>query len=443
MPAITVRTDRKPDVRIPVPEAQIMYVVFDEELGPIGRFCCTWRQNDNDRGGYTSYATFASCCALAENIGFDSLYYYGPVTLICNYNYTIQEDNTNMQAANYVQTTLPNCKPYFDYQTLVNLGHLHSDKPYSNLVPAFHYADCNCVECYKNHYPCADITGCDYCNAVHSLMYNYWDNHSATGLQVKAKRGHIIDYVTYQELGNVSIDTDDMIWKECRYCDILVCKYTYDDNDGYCSEECKEEDNTVYCYECYEVAVHRRGDRCRDCIVYCASEYDCDNEVEDAGDICYSCRDLLHDERGCDDGSGYLMAGVVDKRHYAGLMNCWIDTRGHVRYVPYCNHDSTATRMGYSGTCGAENAGCIHFSEYWDNYNRWRYIPSNPTPAQIDTMIALCLANTDNLKMPEILERRQAAMQQEEREVQTLTYSIFESTLPRKFREMLRPLMGD
>lgn len=440
MPFVTVRTDSAPDIYKPMPEAQIMYVVRDSA---IERFICCWRQDDNDRGGYWSYGSFAECCKLADNFGFDHLFYYGPVSFLFAFNYTIQEDSTTMQAANYVQTTLPMVKPYFDYQTLVNLGHLHSDKPYSDLVPTFHYADCNCVECYKAHYPCADITGCKYCTAVHSLMYIYWDNHSATGLQVKAERGHIIDYVTYQELGDVSIDADDMIWKECRYCGILVSGYTYDDNDGYCNEDCQENDQRVYCRSCSEVEVRYSGDRCRDCIVYCAGDYCCEIEVEEKGDICSACKYEYEHADDRDDGSGYRMAEVVDKSDYAGIMNCWIDTRGQVRYVPWCNHDGTAGRMGYSGTISAEKAGCIHFSEYWDSYNRWRFIPENPTNAQIDTMIALCLANTNNLKMPEMLEKRQAAMQQEEREVKTLTYSIFESTLPRKFREMLRPLMGD
>lgn len=88
MLAITVRTDRKPDVRIPVPEIRVMYVVFDASLGPNGRFCCMWRPDDTSRGGYVSHTSFAVCREFADRLGYDNLFYYGPVSLLYPFHYT-------------------------------------------------------------------------------------------------------------------------------------------------------------------------------------------------------------------------------------------------------------------------------------------------------------------------------------------------------------------
>lgn len=302
----------------------------------------------------------------------------------------------------YIQDTFRNdFQPYFCYASQVSLGVMHSDNPYSDITPQYHYHDCKCVECYKNHYPCNNIAECDYCYMVQSLMYDYVGSRNgaftATGKQVKAEYGHIIDYVTYQELGDVELDAEDLLWKRCQ-CGILVCGYTYDMLDGYCSEECRDNDARIYCRTCLGAEVDYEGDRCRDCIVYCCGgDGYCETEVEEEGDICDYCAEH------CDSGK-YSAGDVVEPSDYPYLMNCWIDTKGRVRYVKYCNHEDTAKCMGYSGgTWDAERAGNIHFSEYWDSYNRWRFIPERPTQAQFDTMVALCLANTDNLKMPSIL----------------------------------------
>lgn len=295
----------------------------------------------------------------------------------------------------YTQDTLRNgFQPYYSYEAQVSLGIMHSDSPYRDTTPQYHYYDCNCVECYKNHYPCDNVADCDYCTAVQSLMYDYVEH--ITGKQVKAEYGHIIDYVTFIELGDVELDPRDLLWQECEQCHTLVSTYTYNRFDGYCSQQCVEDSKVFYCRTCGKEEVAWPSDRCSYCVVYCSGDDgNCECEVEEEGDICEHC--YYRDD--CD----YKAGDIVDVTDYPGLMNCWIDTKGHVRYVKYCNHDYTAERMGYSGTSGAEKDGNIHFSEYWDSHDRWRFIPERPTKAQLDTMIALCLANKHNLKMPDIL----------------------------------------
>ncbi len=303
-------------------------------------------------------------------------------------------------------TELNQLTPAYDYITLQEFYRDHI------LERTYHYSDCDCSACHAAHYPCEDET-CDYCKAVRSLL--------SQGKVKQDINGGIINFAEWNAWPmDYSWADSDMIYSTCDGCGILVNGYHRDNFHGFCSEDCQKENQVFYCLQCGS------------------------NEVDNHGDICESCE--YADEETETDHAIYNMGDIVDSDDYNTVENCWIAPNGDMHYVPYCNHQRTAEKLGFSGVTQAENRGWIHVSVYWSRMYRFHYIPSKPTHAQIEVVNAYCEAN--DLPIPE--EAQIKDYSNESKDLDQLMESVKMQNLSpawikltRKTRDQFYPLSGD
>lgn len=149
------------------------------------------------------------------------------------------------------------------------------------------------------------------------------------------------------------------------------------------------------------------------------------------------------DEENYYDDGVFSIAEIIDPNDYHMVENCWIAPNGNLHYVPYCNHDLTATRLGFSGTYSAERAGYIHVSVYWDRTNRFVSYPNNPTNAQKETATLFVNAWDNTIDLPEELK-----FESPKDEVVTVTTYTFWNNVnmsckSRSLRDRFYPLSGD
>src|SRR5258706_955745 len=259
------------------------------------------------------------------------------------------------------------------------------DPKYFKLLGATHYYDCQCYECTDAHFPCDDLT-CMYCDTIRTIKDSAICSTQLSGTVpqsiwnspvpiVKKEVGGIIGYSTFNAWpDDYEFGYNDLLWSECDNCDILISGYERDTFNDHCSADC----NYNICCDCSE-RIDSDDYRCESCQIQHDTYYYCrvcgDEKVRYAGEICNYCDEDEHNNNDIDDGSGYLMADVVDLRDYKSTPNCWIDPSGRVRYVPYCNHQTTAQKLGFDGVTQAESRGYIHVSNYWDEIRPFKYIP--------------------------------------------------------------------
>lgn len=324
------------------------------------------------------------------------------------------------------------------------------------------------------HFPC-DSSTCEYCDAVRGLLYEMvaeydyrfvsgldpvyyfektyrWSHSTTKYMWARTDRnigndvGDILTYDAWLALGHVSIDPDKLVWSLCSGCDKQVCLSILSDNDGYCSEECKEQYQVFYCYRCGNTHVAHEGDTCHSC------SYTCNNcgyhisrsRHRNYDGLCSDCYDSNDSDSGdlYDSATGYHMGDVIPEDKYKDVDSCWINPNGEVICVPYCNHYDTAQRMGFSGTDAAERAGWIHVSTYWNVNRRFVHIPDRPSIEQYHTMWSLCdaLGHEYPTELQAWIDRHRT---EETREVIPMTYNVLQSVLPRKLRDAFYPLSGD
>ena len=305
--------------------------------------------------------------------------------------------------------------PLYEYDQIVDMRHLTPQN-------GIHYANCNCYSCQAAHFPCEDWT-CEYCTAVRSIRDSQYARCQRNGYEqdtlpyVNRKPGGIIDYLTWIDEDKPSWEY--MLWETCDYCELLISADMRYDNGGYCNEQCEKDykrEHTYWCGSCGDTKVDREYGTC----IYCKEEQS------------------DYNEEGRHDGSGFECAEKISVYDYHRVKNCWIDPQGYVRYVPYCNHDVTARAMGFSGTTSCENAGYVHVSIYWNECKPFVSVPDRPTMAQIVTIRRY--AEIHNVSLP---EQARYSDPVDKPEPMSMAYSIVQSCLPRKLREVFYPLAGD
>jgi len=330
-------------------------------------------------------------------------------------------------------------------RAMVEIGHTMPAFEYN--ISGIHYADCTCYACIDAHFPCDDLT-CDYCNTVRSLRDNDLNAQERRWLYIGHERimplikvakecGSIIGYQAYLSWPNDYVyDYSDLVWSECKVCEILISGYERDTYNNCCGEYCRDRGNTCPDCDCEISSDHYRCRRCHQVHNkrYC---YLCgDTLVRYSGEMCKYCEDDEDEDR--EDDSGYISGDIVREEDYSDTENCWIDPSGNVRYVPYCNHDYTANKLGFGGVGSCERAGYIHVSIYWDSRAPFVHIPQRPTNAQKRTV--QLYAEQRGVKCPE-----SCAMisYDEPRGIVAFTYSVYQSIMPRRMRDIFYPLSGD
>jgi len=261
-------------------------------------------------------------------------------------------------------TLMSDLFPAYLYDSLELIEQTHS------IYRQFHYVDCDCAECYKAHYPCDD-PDCDYCSSVKLLKYEFegygWDKHEVfTGRKIERSEDNIIDYRTYMEF---FVDADyplqDILWRKCEKCDMLIHGLTSQQFSGYCSQTCMDNDTATEEEEEEEVVV----DKCKFCEQNTPSE-----------DHKYLCDECLENSE-----HGYEIY-TDDMEYYS---ECWIDQQGNIYSVneDYGGHNSAAIIIGFADEDECFESGYVKCT---DTYGSSWYSYRNITNDQADVIMEIC-----------------------------------------------------
>ncbi len=325
----------------------------------------------------------------------------------------------------------------------------------------------------EQHFPCE---GCDYCDLVRDDLcervfegdygfisdlpdqYYYYNivgserrrfMYKTTGRVIGDWQGNVATYDEYMALPEgASVNSDDIIVCRCDGCGERVLRYYTNKYNGYCSDECRDENVVVaYCTSC-DNAVDYAGDLCDTCSnLRC---YSCRVRISrtTSDEYDHHCRDCYYyeeyDETGYLDDVEYTLGDIVPVHAYGYMDHCWIDRDGNARYVGYCKHQDTAIKMGFDGVSDAERNGWIHVSSYWSSERRFVYVPDRPTSAQFHTMRAY--ADAVRISYTQQLQdwvNQQDAVLTEIVIGKPYTYEVTVSCLPRRQRDLYYPLSGD
>lgn len=305
------------------------------------------------------------------------------------------------------------------------------------LYREYHYADCDCAECYKAHYPCND-PDCDYCDSVKSLMFDLIRDPNdksyerspniftiRTGKIIDRSDGNIIDYATYLEILEIgNYELEDMLWSQCEQCNKLIHgleRNTYEYDDHYfCSESCQgtfKDDEKNLCKFCSE------------------------NPVSE--DHKYLCNDCLENAE-----HGYPIE-AYEMEYYD---ECWIGPDGTVYSVndEYGGHESAAIIMGYEDEAECEKAGFIHVSDCYGD--PWIYIPRNLTQEQVYSITEVCEVKGWDIpnEVQEYIDRQEQTMEIKEynfddymEHVKMQNLAVAWLKMPRSQRDQFYKLSGD
>jgi hypothetical protein len=181
-----------------------------------------------------------------------------------------------------------------------------------------------------------------------------------------------------------------------------------------------------------------------------------EDEDESSYDEDYDSYDEDYDEDESNNYHGYRQADKVADEHFAEVDNGWIAPNGTFYYVPdYQRHNGnshweTAIKLGFGQASygfdpvtAAEEAGWIHVSRYYNDRQRFHFVPRNPTVAQKDT--AMVYAQATGTRLPDSLKQEMGIKEKTDHRIDTFIFwkRLEDSCMPRSFRDRFYPLSGD